>query len=39
MIMIVQGHFEQVDPLVVKPVWHAENRCSCGHAGQILGPK
>ena len=38
MIMIAQGNFEQVDPLVVKPVWHTENRCSCGHADQILSP-
>ncbi len=29
MIMIAQGHLEQIDPLVAKPVWHAENRCSC----------
>jgi len=24
MIMIAQGNFEQVDPLVVKPIWHTE---------------
>ena len=36
MIMIAQGYFEQVDVLVVKLVWQTENRCSCGHADQIL---
>ena len=35
MIMIAQGNFQQVEPLVVKPVWHTENRYSCGHADHI----
>ena len=25
MIMIAQGNFEQVDPLVVKPIWHTRS--------------
>jgi len=36
MIMIAQGYLEQEDVLVVKPVWQTENRCSCGHADQVM---